>query len=938
MTRRLLLIVLVVAASAALQPVPSAAPRFLVPPGFVVEEVRSPDDAGSIVAIAFDHTGTLIASREEGPVVRLIDDNGDGRADREEVITDAVTNCQGLEFDAGDLLAVGKGPEGPGLYRVRQAGGGGVEASVTLITAVPDRMQEHGPHAVFWGPDGWLYWIVGNFSHMAATPDPASPYRPHGEGHVIPSLTDARGHAVQVRAPAGHILRRDIGRAGGDWQRVAGGFRNAYDAAFNAAGELFTFDSDMEWDIDLPWYRPVRTYHVPPGAEFGWRTGTAIWQEWYADALPGMLAVGRGSPTGVAFYNGTAFPADYRDAFYEADWSRGRILVGRLTRRGATYRETSSEFVQGTPLNVTDVETGPDGALYFSKGGRKTEGGIYRVVYRGATSPTADAGEVAGVDEALDHPAPRSAWGRSAISDIRQGVGEAQWRAALVDVARDSAAMPARRARALELLHVFGKGSDRDLLATLSQDASADVRGAAVYYLGVIGAEAWGASGAALRAALVPRLRDDEAFVRRRAAEALIRSGVSPAAFAPLDPVRDLLPLLGDEDRFVRFAGRELLERTNRNQWREAALALDRYPQVIEAHVALVHTATSTYDIRSLLERQRALIEAGPTAKQLLGLLRPLHLAIEADQGVDYSTIYTPVGDALAARFPSGDADLDRELALSFGALRPAAALPKLVAAMDQPGGAREPQIWYAYVLRQYSQGWTPELVRRVEGWFRRTREEKWRGGVSFEGNLAQIWEGFVEQQPERDRARLLAAVPELAPGAAGARSADAPWRKRPDTMSVSEQEVREYLEYDPMAYQGSADNGRKLYERAFCATCHRMGTLGQDAGPDLTDVARRFKRLDILESILHPSKTISEQWAAVEFLTARKQSVVGVVASETQDAYDIRTVGGGQVRLLKKDIASQKTATTSTMPEGLLNGLSLSEIRDLLTFLEEGE
>ncbi|HEX5786582.1 MAG TPA: HEAT repeat domain-containing protein, partial [Woeseiaceae bacterium] len=785
MTRRLLRLLLVVTASAALQPVPAAAPRFQVPPGFVVEEVRAPEDAGSIVAIAFDGTGTLIASREEGPVVRLIDDNGDGRADREQVITDQVTNCQGLEFDGADLLAVGKGPAGPGLYRVSQIAGDAPNPTVALITAVPDRMQEHGPHAVFWGPDGWLYWIVGNFSHVAATPDPASPYRPRGEGHLIPSLTDPRGHAVHVRAPAGHVLRRDIMGEGADWQRVAGGFRNAYDAAFNAAGELFTFDSDMEWDIALPWYRPVRTYHVPPGAEFGWRTGTAIWQEWYADALPGMRAVGRGSPTGVAFYNGTAFPAEYRDAFYEADWSRGRILVGRLTRSGATYREDSSEFVQGTPLNVTDVETGPDGALYFSKGGRKTEGGIYRVVYRGSGStPAPPSGrDVEGLDAALDHPSPRSSWGRAEIVDIRKRLGGEEWRAGLTRTARDGVASPARRARALELLHVFAGGGDRDLLAALSKDAAPEVRGAAVYYLGVTGAGAWGASASTLRASLVARLRDGDAFVRRRAAEALIRSGVSPASYEPIDPVRDVLPLLADEDRFVRFAARELLVRTNRNTWRDAALALDRYPQVVEAHVALVHTATSTYDIRSVLERQRALIEAGPTGPQLLLLLRPLHLAITADQGVDYSTLYTPIGEALAARFPSGDASLDRELALSFGALRPAAALPKLVDALDSPGGERAPQIWYAYVLRQYAQGWTPELVRRVEGWFRRTRDEQWRGGVSFEGNLALLFEGFVNRQPEAERARLLAAVPELAPGAGGARGQDAPWRKNPDTM-----------------------------------------------------------------------------------------------------------------------------------------------------------
>ena len=77
------------------------------------------------------------------------------------------------------------------------------------------------------------------------------------------------------------------------------GFRNSSDMAFNIDGELFAYDSDMEWDAGTPWYRPTRLYHIASGADFGWRTGTGKWPQWYPDALPPLYDIGPGAPVGV---------------------------------------------------------------------------------------------------------------------------------------------------------------------------------------------------------------------------------------------------------------------------------------------------------------------------------------------------------------------------------------------------------------------------------------------------------------------------------------------------------------------------------------------------------------------------------------------------------------------------------------------------------------
>ena len=70
----------------------------------------------------------------------------------------------------------------------------------------------------------------------------------------------------------------------------------------------------MEWDVGLPWYRPVRVNPLPdPAAEFGWRNGSGVWPSYFFDSLPATLDVGRGSPTGVTFYQASQFPDEYHD-------------------------------------------------------------------------------------------------------------------------------------------------------------------------------------------------------------------------------------------------------------------------------------------------------------------------------------------------------------------------------------------------------------------------------------------------------------------------------------------------------------------------------------------------------------------------------------------------------------------------------------------------
>ncbi len=111
------------------------------------------------------------------------------------------------------------------------------------------------------------------------------------EDFLLPRMWDANGHAVGIMAPGGFIVRTNLD--GSRWELFSDGYRNAYDLAFSPDGELFTYDSDMEWDIGAPWYRPTAVCHVTSGSDFGWRSGSACPPTWYVDLVPPVLPVGR---------------------------------------------------------------------------------------------------------------------------------------------------------------------------------------------------------------------------------------------------------------------------------------------------------------------------------------------------------------------------------------------------------------------------------------------------------------------------------------------------------------------------------------------------------------------------------------------------------------------------------------------------------------------
>lgn len=340
-------------------------------------------------------------------VHRLIDSDGDGVADRSTVFADGfagiVTGVAAGVMAHGDDVFVAVAPD---LWRLRDTNGDGsadVRQRVASGFGVHIGYAGHDLHGLAMGPDGKVYWSVGDIG-ADRVPD---------EGAVFRSNPD-----------------------GSDFQLFARGLRNPQELAFDDHGNLFTGENDADMGDRERWI------HVVEDGDYGWRNhfqyqgseqwgplaGTyrmwmdeKMWQPWFpgqaGHALPAVAHIGSG-PCGLAYYPGTGLGPAYRNRFFMAHFSGSPANSGintfLLREKGASFEMVEDKiFLRG--LNVTGLGFGPDGALYCAdwRGGwdLNNEGAVFRIT---SDAPDSDRDlpesrsrmERTRFANLTDHPAP----------------------------------------------------------------------------------------------------------------------------------------------------------------------------------------------------------------------------------------------------------------------------------------------------------------------------------------------------------------------------------------------------------------------------------------------------------------------------------------------------------------------------------------------------
>lgn len=825
------------------------------------------------------------------------------------------------------------------LLRVTGASGGG-PAVVERVAQLAGGVEDHGPHAIRRGPDGSMMVFSGN---NGGTPlnrylDPDSLVVGDTEAQLLPVL--GPGGFSQREGVHSALYRVDPDQA--RYTIVTGGNRNTYDFAYNLLGEAFWYDSDNEPEIGVPWYREVRTVHGIPGGNYGYRDLSGKMPPWYIDSLPPMRDLDRGSPTGEETYQAYAYPREFFDMLLEADWSRGRLLYTTLTKRGATYEamEGAPEFLHGEPLNITDVEVGPDGLVYFTTGGRRTAGGFWRIRYTGTTPPQPDQ---TGIMAVVHQPQPLSAWGWAAIEGVKTAMGEAAFGASLDAVARDTAADGMDRVRALYEMLRHGPVPGDSLLQALANDANADVRSAVAFVAGRrrLRAQVGGTSTEAAAAILRGQLDDSDAMVRRRALESIVALGQRPDR-PSLVPVDDIYARLGDEDRFVRWAARIALEHSPRSAWADRVLSETDVTAVMEGMLAWVRTAPEGTDLDPVLDKQFVLMrDTSLSTEDTLRLLRTFHYTATElpEAGLDDGRREELFG-LWANRFPADDERLNWDIALTLAYSQQPGAIAEILAAMPVGDTNQILTQQYLYALRFVRTGWTTAQKMQVADVFASTAG--WRGGMGI--MLPSVWDAFMEFYSEAEREQAYQRAPNYAPldpsALAAAGRGGGGFGGRRGGILASKEELFESLMYRADQFSGGrggsgnpAEDGRTVFE-AQCASCHRAGDVGTTAGtPDLT--GNNLTRGEILESIIWPDRQVDDAYRPTAIETTDGRTLRGIVVGEADGTIRLKTADQADPIDVAISVVRARRQEPGTIMPDLFDELSQNDMNALVVFLQ---
>ena len=977
------------------------------PPGFTVTLFAAPPKLsyptcvaaapGGELFVGMDENGAVGMKPNRGRIVRCIDTDDDGRADKFTVFAPNVDSPRGLVWDDGTLYVL----HPPYLRAFHDDDGDGVaERSEVLVQGLgfdlKVRGADHTTNGMTMGIDGWLYIAVGDYGLVKATGRDGQSLQLHGGG------------VVRVR-PDGTEL-----------ELVSRGQRNIYDVAIDPTLNAFTRDNTNDgggWD--------VRLSHVVSGADFGYPT---LFKNFADEILFPIDDSGGGAPCGSLYVQEPGLPQGFGDTLYTCEWGRNAVHHHPMDPAGASFKARPQRTFVEIP-RPTDLDIDALGRFYISSwknGGVNYSGPnvgfVARIVPPGPAQAPPPLLKTASIDVLLAEIAgpshvrrlhaqrellrrPDRARAAPALERLALAEGPIAARVAAIFTLKQAlgpnshptllklAAIPAVREFALRALAdrktEIADIAPQPFLEALA-DASPRVRLQAVTGLVRIG-------NRKNAAAILPLASDGDPVVAHVAVQALISLDaadvclkvLTPPALRVLQSLHEPAVVDGLIDRLA-----EARELETRKGLLRALCRLYRREADWDGRWWGTRPDTSGPYFKAVAWESsekigRVLVEALADA----ATLRPLLVELQRHRIVFDETV--PLVLKLAAQDPTFHATAADLLSRISPLPAEAVALLEESAAAPKEDPAFRARVLTALCAAN-SPGGTDAAIRVMTGWSKppgelmKVRDEFVRDGrhsaqtaawaqraAGAEAPVRELSFGILLHTAHRrlepkemreianraiDQAWSLPSVVDLLRAIAWTRVDDYVHQvrslqkdARPEIQKAANQAAAslgldstpagdrvliksipyEQVLSEALKIKGDPKAGAALFARQGCVACHTISPSDPPKGPFLGDVAARYPRAELIESILKPNAKIAQGFTTHWFETTEGDRYEGFIVRESGDEVEIRNILGAAIMLPIKSVTKRGKLETSIMPTGLVDPLTVSELASLLAYLE---
>jgi putative membrane-bound dehydrogenase-like protein len=924
--------------------------------------------------------------RPEGDRILILEDeDGDGVADSSKVF------YQGRDIDSamgicvlGNKVIVTCAPNV--IVFTDEDGDDVPDKKEYLFTESGGPQNDHSTHSISFGPDGKLYWNMGNGG--GSIHDKVGNPVEDREGRVVVDGDDSTYDQGGLGPLWGGMVFR-FNPDGSDFEVLAHNFRNNYEVAVDSLGGVWQSDNDDDGNY------AVRLNYILEFGNYGYRqeltgnywaaprtgqhaeTPQRHWHQNDPGVVPNLVHTGAGSPTGITVYEGRLLPEAFWDRVLHCEAGPGVVWSPMAEKVGAGYTGQMVNLFKGERdrwVRPVDAAVAPDGAVFVSdwydpvvgwnRQADSFKGRVFRIAppNHKSAAPAYDVSTAKAAADALTSP---NADIRYRAWNALHAMG-ADAEEALLELYGSENVR--HRARALWLLtKIEGRGKAH--IRTAVKDADEDIR--------IVALRAARQLGKSVASYVIQLVHDPSPQVRRECAIALRSNPSSQGAMLWAELAKQhegndrwYLEALGiaAEGRWDSFlaawleeiggnwntpGGRDIIWRS-RGEMTPMYLANILVSPDVDAEESKRFLRAFDFQPESSAKRKvlTALVleapgvgEAKHTFVATEALLRLDDFDIREDDET-FAKVSTLVGNA------AGSPQFAR-LVERYGLTEHYPSLMAVALAnTDNPAGITAIRILLDTgnddAIAEVVGGDDVQAAVAAVTVLGNSHEERGEELI-YDILLTEDLPWRVREQAVRSMARINANVllrlardgdfPEELKAAAGAAMTR--------SMNVAQVDAaREYFPMPPLreealpqmtellVYIGNVAKGKEMFTKATCVECHIVNGEGTNYGPDLSLIGAKLSKRGLYESILDPNATVSPTYQTYVYRLDDGQEVTGFVESETASHIRLRMAGGVTTEFETGGVTGREAQALSAMPADLQQVLTVDELIDLVEYL----